>query len=228
MRIRLLELIEGAEAAEGLTVIIDAFRAYSVEACLFAQGASRIHPVGEVEKAMALKEEHPDWVLFGERKGEKLPGFEFGNSPSSIEGLDFTGKTVIHTTSAGTQGAVHARGASELLATGFLTAGAVAAYIKKKEPRVVSVVALGKAGTARADEDWYCAEYIESLLLGKPYDLAERFADLRLHGGAHFFDPSKQAVFPQRDFEICTMADRFDFVIRITEEDGLLTAEKCR
>ena len=46
MNIQILQLIEGAKAARGLTVIIDVFRAFSVEAYLFAQGAEMIIPVG--------------------------------------------------------------------------------------------------------------------------------------------------------------------------------------
>ena len=42
MNIQILQLIEGAKAARGLTVIIDVFRAFSVEAFLFAQRAEMI------------------------------------------------------------------------------------------------------------------------------------------------------------------------------------------
>ena len=37
MEIRILELIEGAKKAEGLTVIIDVFRAFSLECYLYAR-----------------------------------------------------------------------------------------------------------------------------------------------------------------------------------------------
>ena len=36
MEIRILELIEGAKKAEGVTVIIDVFRAFSLECYLYA------------------------------------------------------------------------------------------------------------------------------------------------------------------------------------------------
>jgi len=42
MEIRILELIEGAKKAEGLTVIIDVFRAFSLECYLYARGASAV------------------------------------------------------------------------------------------------------------------------------------------------------------------------------------------
>ena len=46
MTIQILHLIEGAKQAEGLAVIIDVFRAFSLEPYLFAAGAERIRPVG--------------------------------------------------------------------------------------------------------------------------------------------------------------------------------------
>ena len=103
MNIKILELIDGAKQAEGLTVVIDVLRAFSLEVCLFAQGAEKIYPIGDMNEAFALKAEHPDWLLFGERGGAKVPGCDYGNSPTGIAGIDFTGKTLIHSTSAGTR-----------------------------------------------------------------------------------------------------------------------------
>ena len=100
MNIRILHLIEGARAARGITVIIDVFRAFSVEAYLFEQGADKIIPVGDTELAYKLKQENPDFILAGERNGEILPGFDIGNSPSQNKTFKVNGKTIVHTTSA--------------------------------------------------------------------------------------------------------------------------------
>ena len=55
MNIRILELIEGAKKAQGLTVIIDVFRAFSLECYLFEKGARKIYPIGKIEDAFAMK-----------------------------------------------------------------------------------------------------------------------------------------------------------------------------
>ena len=57
MEIQILELIEGARAARGLTVIIDVFRAFTLECYLFAGGARAIYPTGSLEDAFAMKAE---------------------------------------------------------------------------------------------------------------------------------------------------------------------------
>ena len=129
MQIDILDLIEGAKQARGLTVIIDVFRAFSTACYVVRNGASEIIPVGDVELAYQLKEENSDCVLMGERKGKILPGFDYGNSPTEIEAIDFSGKTIIQTTSAGTQGFANAKEADELISGSFVNAGAIVSYI---------------------------------------------------------------------------------------------------
>ena len=51
MNIEIKHLIEGAKEAKGIVVIIDVFRAFSVEAYLANNNAYRIYPVGDKEIA---------------------------------------------------------------------------------------------------------------------------------------------------------------------------------
>lgn len=224
MDVRVLELVDGARKARGLTVVIDVFRAFTLECYLFAQGAKKIYPIGSVDEARALKAAHPDWLCFGERGGWQMEGFDFGNSPSQVAGVDLTGRTCIHTTSAGTQGIVNATGADEIVTGSLANARAVATYIGRRDPREVSIVAMGTAGVTSADEDVLCARYIEALLKGQGdgFDVAAKAAALRDGAGAKFFDP-EQPQYPAADFPYCVDCDRFDFVIRVGKDgDGRL------
>ena len=153
MDIRIFHLIEGARQAEGLTVIIDVFRAFSMECYLYAAGAREVRPVGSVEETFAWKERDPDCVLVGERHGRRIKGCDLGNSPSSVDPAMIRGKRVIHTTSAGTQGIVNAIRAEEILTGSFVNAKAVADYIRRKAPEKVSLVCMGKEGLEQAEED---------------------------------------------------------------------------
>lgn len=220
MEINILHLIEGAKQARGLTVIIDVFRAFSLECYLYDMGVREIRPVGTVEEAFRLRNTLENSVLIGERGGKKCEGFDFGNSPSSIPAAAVDGKTVIHTTSAGTQGVVNARGASEIITGSLVNAKAVAAYLLHRNPETVSLVCMGNGGVRPAPEDELCAAYIQSLLEGRPLpDLQQQIAALQTQGGRHFFDPAMQEIFPEPDFWLCTQYDRFPFVIRIEKDD---------
>lgn len=227
MEINILHLIEGAKQARGLTVIIDVFRAFSLECYLYDMGVREIRPVGTVEEAFRLRDTLENSVLIGERGGKKCEGFDFGNSPSSIPAAAVAGKTVIHTTSAGTQGVVNARGASEIISGSLVNAKAVAAYLLHRNPETVSLVCMGNGGVRPAPEDELCAAYIQSLLEGCPLpDLQQQIAALQTQGGRHFFDPAMQEIFPEPDFWLCTQYDRFPFVIRIEKDDMGWLAKK--
>ena len=219
-QINILHYIEGAKKAEGLTVIIDVFRAFSLECYLHDMGVKEIRPVGTIEEAFRLKEALANSLLIGERRGKMCEGFDYGNSPSSVSREQVEGKTIIHTTSAGTQGIVNAVGASEIITGSLVNARAVAEYIKSKNPEEVSLVCMGNNGVTQALEDELCAEYIKSILEGSELtDIKERAQELQFTGGKHFFDEAQREVFPTADFWMCIRYDRFPFVIRIDKDE---------
>ncbi len=167
MDIKILQLIDGAQKAEGLTVIIDVFRAFSTACYVFSNGADMIIPVGELSTAYNLKEENNSLILMGERAGRYLPGFDYGNSPFLIKDVDFSNKIVVHTTSAGTQGIVNAKNASQIITGSFVNAQAVVNHILKERPARVSLVCMGNAGVETADEDVLCALYLKNLIMNR-------------------------------------------------------------
>lgn len=224
-KVNILHLIEGAKQAEGLTVIIDVFRAFSLECYLYDMGVKEIRPIGSIEDAFTLNKKLPGSVLIGERNGKKCDGFDFGNSPSTVLPERVRNKTILHTTSAGTQGIVNATKATEIITGSLANAKAVAEYIRKKQPETVSLVCMGNAGVRPAAEDELCAEYIKSLVEGTEFpDFEQRVADLQRHGGDHFFDENRQAIYPKEDFFMCIKYDKFPFVIKINkDEHGFIT-----
>lgn len=228
MNVQILHLVEGSRAATGLTVIIDVFRAFTVETYLMRNNAEKIVPVGDMQIAFDYKARHPDTTLLcGERKGIMIEGFDFGNSPSQLENVDLTGKTVIHTTSAGTQGIANAVNADEILGGSLVNAKAIAEYIRRKDPQTVSLVCMGLNALIQTQEDNLCADYIKSLLDNEPIaDIQEQMDDLRNTSGAKFFDESRPE-FPERDFYLSTALNSCDFVLRLKKSpDGLHYMER--
>ncbi len=227
MNVEIYHLIEGAKQAEGLTVIIDVFRAFSMECWLYASGAEEIRPVGGIEDLFAWKEKDPDCILVGERQGKKIDGCDLGNSPSSIDPEMIRGKRVIHSSSSGTQGIVNAVHAEEIITGSFVNAKAVAAYIRAKSPEKVSLICMGKAGLEPAEEDELCGAWLKSLLTGQEIpDIDSKLKALAQGGGRHFFDPARQEIFPEKDFWMCIDRDRFDFVLKIDRDRDGFVARK--
>jgi 2-phosphosulfolactate phosphatase len=226
VEIRRLSTVSGAREARGLAVIIDVFRAFTTAAHVMANGAERIVPVGSVEESFELRRRHPDWIQIGERGGVRVEGFDYGNSPYEVSLADFSGRTVIQTTGAGTQGVVSASRADALLLGSFVMAGAVARYIRRARPEVVSLVAMGDVGVEPNEEDESCAEYIEGVLEGREPDFERMKRRIRASpSGAKFFDPSRPQ-FREEDFRLALELDRFDFVLRVVEGDRLTVVKE--
>ncbi|MCK9638688.1 MAG: 2-phosphosulfolactate phosphatase [Prolixibacteraceae bacterium] len=221
MQIDILQLTEGAKKAKGTTVVIDVFRAFSTACYLMASGAARIIPVEHVEEALVLKGQIPNAILLGERNEKKVEGFDFGNSPTHIAAHDFRDKTIVMTTSSGTKGLMNATGSDEILSGSFVNDGATVRYLKIKDPSIVSLVCMGYEGKRPTQEDTFLAEYIRAKILDQSTDFKGMKEILRYGDGARLLDPNNQTWSPASDFDLCLDLDRFDFVLKLTDEDGL-------
>jgi 2-phosphosulfolactate phosphatase len=221
MKIEILEFVEGARKAEGVAVIIDVFRAFSVSCYASDGGASRIIATDSVDKAFDLRMKYKDSVLVGERDEKKIDGFDFGNSPTEIITADIKGKTVIHTTTAGTNGLVNAVNAAIVITGSFVNTGAIVRYIKAVGPEKVSLVAMGYRAQVSAEEDLLCAELIADGLRNQNAFSDSKIQDLQFTSGQRFFNPDNIIFSPPTDFFLCTIKDRFNFVLKAeTRLDG--------
>lgn len=222
MEIQILQLLDGARKAEGLTVIIDVFRAFSTACYATGMGLGPLYPVGTLEEAFRLKEKLGDVLLVGERDEQRPEGFDLGNSPALLLKSGFRGKTMIHTTSSGTQGIVHALHAEEIITGSFVNAGAIVRYIRKQNPSLVSLVCMGYACRFPTDEDTLCAAYIRDQLTGEVFDWEAGREQIRHGSGARFFNETSQQWAPAEDFDLCLGNSVFDFILRAeTGEHGL-------
>lgn len=213
--IKRLSLLSGAKLATGLAIVIDVFRAFTTGAYIMANGAECIYPVATVSKAFELKKHHPEWILIGEREGKQVPGFDFGNSPFDVKDVDFTGSSVVQTTSAGTRGLINAYGADELLPGSFVMADAIVNYVKDNKPEEISLVAMGWGGNVKSPEDEYLADYIEQKLRGEIPDFEGMKNRIRDHPqGAKFFEKN-QTIFKEEDFHCAMALNRFGFCLKL-------------
>ena len=215
MNIQILPLLKGVKEATGLTVIIDVFRAFSLEVYLHEKAVKAIFPVQKIEEAFALKKIYPEAILIGERNGIQINGFDYGNSPSEIIDQDLRDKIIIHTTSAGVQGIMNATKADEIVTGALVNAKATISYIQRKKCDIVSIVPMGWNGKRMSEEDNLCAQYMMSLLKGEKFpNLEAKIESLKQSEGKKFFDPT-QPQFPKEDFELCTQVDCFQGVNRV-------------
>ena len=212
MDIRILELIDGAREAKGLTIVIDVLRAFSTTCFLMDAGAEEIVLVDTIGCAMKMKDSS-DVLLAGERDGKMPKGFDLSNSPFENQGKDLSGKTIVLTTSAGTRAVLNAANAEKTLLCSFVNIGATIRYIREYAPTQVSIIAAGLNGTERAEEDILCAEYIQSSLMGTPVDFNTMKEKIKNAPSAQRFFDKNRPWEHEEDIELCLEKDKFDLVL---------------
>jgi 2-phosphosulfolactate phosphatase len=208
-----------------VAVVVDVLRAFSFAAYAFDRGVERLVLMDDLAEARVLATTIPG-ALVG-KDGPPEPGFDLFNSPGQLlERSDLAGRTVVHRTAAGTIGAVAARAAAHLYCASFVVAGPTAARIRALRPAQVTFVVTGDGG--RADEDLACAEHIAACV-----DDPGAAPGRHLRRAAPAGDRLRRGIelghrgIHRDDVDLCLQVDRFDFAMRATEEDGLLTLRKA-
>jgi len=136
-----IDLLPQAFLAETVCVVFDVLRATSSMVTALEHGAAAIHPVLSIDEALVLKARYPDALLGGERFGNKIDGFDIGNSPSEYRGL--AGRRIITTTTNGTVALRACEKAERVLVGALLNIDALLARLKKLAPEKVMLVCAG-------------------------------------------------------------------------------------
>lgn len=117
-----------------LVVVIDIFRATTVITTALANGAQSIIPVADIDSALEYRKQ--GYLIAGERNGDKLDDFDFGNSPLEFTKEKIFGKSIVMTTTNGTRAFAAAQN-EHCIAASLLNYQAVVSYIRKSESDVL-------------------------------------------------------------------------------------------
>jgi 2-phosphosulfolactate phosphatase len=121
--------------AGAIVVIIDILRATSAICTAFANGASSIIPVAEVEEAREYKKR--GYLVAAERDGYVLDFADFGNSPFNFTREKVEGKVIAYSTTNGTGIIRMASTASAIVIGSFLNISALSNWLIKQNKDVV-------------------------------------------------------------------------------------------
>jgi 2-phosphosulfolactate phosphatase len=220
--------LDGAQPG-GSVVVIDVLRAFTFEAWAFERGAARIVTVDDAERALHVARTLlPGSLAAGERGGRPLEGFDLGNSPLALAEQAVEGRTIVHRTSAGTQGLARTAGSELVLAASFVTAGATARLLREHGVDDVTFVVTGDSLGRDGDEDLACAELIAARLAGDDPDPAPYLARVSTSDAGRMFGPSGPEWAPEEDLRLACELDRFPFALVATPEPTLGAVEVQR
>ncbi len=137
----------------GVAVVLDVLRATTVMVQALSAGIEAIIPCLEIEQAqeVAAKLGRQNVILGGERQGLPIDGFDLGNSPASYTAEVCRNKTLVMTTTNGTQ-AIHASlEADRVLIASFGNLSSVLKMLQN-DPRPIHVVCAGTDGRVSLED----------------------------------------------------------------------------
>ncbi|MCO6495247.1 MAG: 2-phosphosulfolactate phosphatase [Bacteroidetes bacterium] len=118
-------------------VIIDVLRATSTIAFALNRGFKKVITCRDVELARSLKNQQS--LVAGERNGDKIPGFDLGNSPYEIANLETIPENLVLTSTNGTKSVEIAiqSGAEEILCGALVNVQSLADYINRNNNDII-------------------------------------------------------------------------------------------
>ncbi|HEY8934030.1 MAG TPA: 2-phosphosulfolactate phosphatase [Cyclobacteriaceae bacterium] len=141
-------------------VVVDILRATSCMTTAFAHSIKSIKPFAKLEDCLA--EKNNGFFTAGERNGEKVEGFDLGNSPFEYMNEKLVDQQIAFTTTNGTQAIAKSAGAKEIVIGSFLNLNAVAQYIRKGHNNIL-VVCAGWKGKVNLEDTLYAGALVELL-----------------------------------------------------------------
>lgn len=146
--------------SDRVVVVVDILRATSCMVTALAHGVQSIRPFADLEECRAMKAHR--YFTAGERNGEKLEGFDFGNSPFEYMIEKLKGQKIAFTTTNGTQAIAKSQGAKQIIIGSFLNLTAVTEYLKQGNDSVLVVCAAWK-GKVNLEDTLFAGALVENL-----------------------------------------------------------------
>lgn len=161
-----------ADVQGRVVVVIDVLRASTTIAVALANGARMVIPFESAEEAITRSKsfERGEYKLAGERRKQRIPGFDLGNSPLEYASEVVDGTTILFTTTNGTGALIAAQSAREVIVGAYVNFTVVSAMVRAAA-RARSDIAILAAGSERhfSLEDAACAgRYVRAIRRGLP------------------------------------------------------------
>lgn len=146
-------------------VVVDVLRAGTTLCHALRLGAEKIIPVDSVEEATQLfgTLDRDSTLLAGEQDGQKLAGFDLGNSPSELRAEEVAGRTIVF--ASDDAGALLSRSmeAVEKLVLSFPNVGVVVDYLVASGDEEFTVICAGSNGRFALEDALAAGMLVERL-----------------------------------------------------------------
>lgn len=222
------ELIHLHDVAGKTVIVVDILRATSCMVTAFAFGVDRIKPFAELEDCRIMGKS--GFITSGERNGEKVEGFDKGNSPFEYM-EEIRGKKIAFTTTNGTQAISKSLAAKDVVIGAFLNLSAVSKYVAEG-PNDILIVCAGWKGRVNLEDTLFAGAVVDRLkgqvnvdddsavIAHHLYTLAKNDKVEFLRNASHIKRLNRLGI--EKDIAFCLTEDTYQVVPKLRE--GVLVA----
>ena len=199
-----------------VAVVVDILRATSSMTTAFAYNVASITPVPTLADCRMLKD--LGFVTAGERGGQKVDGFDLGNSPFEFMDHLLNGKDLAFTTTNGSQAILSVSDAKTVLLGSFLNLSATADFLRQQNESVL-ILCAGWKGKFNIEDTLYAGALAGLLQDDFSYEDDATLAAVSLyqHASIDMLGYLKKGSHAQRlegfenhrDLEFCIQIDKF-------------------
>lgn len=215
-----------------IVVVIDIFRATSAICYGIGNGASAFIPVKTVEECLSYS--NNNYLLAAERNGSIIEGFELGNSPLSYTKDKVYNKTIVITTTNGTQAIHAAHNASKIVIGSFLNLGILSQWLKK-QPENVLLLCSGWKNQFNLEDTLFAGAVIEQIASSCTHicDASIAARILYLHAQENLIEFAKktshntrlQELNLEQDIQLCLQKDLINCIPILVEDKIIKMAQ---
>ena len=222
--------VDSGAIGEATVVVIDVIRATTTIVEALANGARAIYPTTSTEEAVKLASSlgREDTLLCGERKAQKIEGFDLGNSPKEFTAEAVTDMKLVMSTTNGTKALRVGQEGARLLPCAFTNLAAVAKEVGADEHLVI--ICAGQEDVFSFD-DALCAGHLIRRVI-RDEDAGDQLNDATRAALAlaSVREPTRDVLSRASgavaltdigladDLDICSDVDRHDIVVLMSDQ----------
>lgn len=207
-----------------VVVMIDAIRASASICTAFMNDVEFIVPVSDKDVAKEYKQK--GYIIAGEREGDKIKGFDYGNSPFNFSEENIKGKKLAFTTTNGTQAINLVKNGEQkkvdLLVGSFINVSALADYLNKQKKDIL-LLCSGWKNTINIEDSLFAGRLTDLLIKKDKYEVLEAANltyNLFLSAGDSYYDfvmknsprLNEKNKKLEKDFRYCLTEDLTDVI----------------
>jgi 2-phosphosulfolactate phosphatase len=149
-----------------IVIVVDTLRATSAICTAFMNGVKKLIPVGTVDEARSYKKK--GYLVAAERDGFVLDFADFGNSPFNFTSDRVKGKTIVYSTTNGTQAIQVAGSCYKVIIGSFLNLSAICEWAMQQNRNVLILCAAWR-NKFNLEDSVLAGAIVERLLGNKKY-----------------------------------------------------------